>query len=612
MQRLLACVFLLIICTVITVSNAEKSENVNQKDNLDQNLYRSFYTSDNRKISIYNDFTPPSNVFLFRRYLSSLGQWEMTLNNYNNGSDYKEESPDHILWKTFLDPQFMEKSKIGQKLIRAVKHFKGDKQGNDYHIYQAAAKLVTRSEIPKKSTDTPSRDDDVSAIFYLTGKWKKNDYGDIVFYDDNNEIVSAVHPLAFRMVMFDSSIEHLYKPPAIDRYDPLKTIHIKLTKSSEKLRNGIEYYKKKFEHRRNIRNTKLNDIAPVSANRVLNVEKHITQRYVGENGKKIYVLDNLFTPEELEGLRKLVEYKKYFYADMQDDGSDGVSWMAIFSVLDFANSNLWKIHQQVARHVGSRTTYFPYDVSCNLIRNNHRTKVHDDCSQAADQWTMVTYLNPNWTAQMGGETAYFEKNTDDSNYIAEVRPRYGRSVIFQSTIYHSARPPSNDFDGIRYTFSVKMAEDEAQARLNRLSEDFDFYNGNMEVLSTIRDTLRRKASNKVEKRMRDMVLGEDDESPNENKKEEEDDYPSDEIDSLEAEAIAKDEFEAMLKDYRSPHRRLTTSENPAILKFRKKLIKIIDQNRDNAAKMAKLQDIVDKKLSNSYQKRIELISQCLQ
>ncbi|RDD39135.1 hypothetical protein TrispH2_008814 [Trichoplax sp. H2] len=416
-------IYLFVVVIIVIFGDAKKSKKSDEtkiRDDFDENLYRSFYTSDNRKISIYNNFTQPFSIYLFRRYLSSLGQWEMTLNNYNNGSDYKEESPDHILWKTFLDPQFMEKSKIGQKLIRAVKHFKGDKQGNDYHIYQDAAKLVIRSEIPKKSTDTPSRDDDVSAIVYLTGKWKKNDYGDIVFYDDNNEIVSAVHPLAFRMVMFDSSIEHLYKPPAIDRYDPLKTIHIKLTKSSEKLRNGIEYYKKKFEHRRNIRNTKLNDIASVSANRVIDVEKYITRRYVGENGKKIYVLDNLFTPEELEGLRKLVKYKEYFYTYIHDDGSDGVSWMAIFSVQDFANSNLWKIHQQVVNHVGSRDIYFPYDVSSNMIRNNVNRRLHSDYLSITDQWTMVTYLNPNWIAQKGEETAYFESADDDNNYITEV------------------------------------------------------------------------------------------------------------------------------------------------------------------------------------------------
>ncbi|RDD40495.1 hypothetical protein TrispH2_007335 [Trichoplax sp. H2] len=251
--------------------------------------------------------------------------------------------------------------------------------------------------------------------------------------------------------MFDSSIEHLYKPPAIDRYDPLKTIHIKLTKSSEKLRNGIEYYKKKFEYRRNIRNTKLNDIAPVSANRVLNVEKYITRRYVSEN--------------------------------------------------DFVNSNLWKIHQQVVNHVGSRDTYFPYDIACNMIRNNVNRRLHSDYLSITDQWTMVTYLNPNWTAQMGEETAYFESADDDNNYITEVRSHYGRSALSQ--------------DGRRCAC--------AQARLNRLSEDFMNYALKFDGRKSLTDAINGIGNKRSEKMIQSMILGEDagEEKDDENKQSQE-------------------------------------------------------------------------------------------
>lgn len=478
MSRLWICLSILVIgLIVIEAKKSHKNLRVDVRDNFDQNLYQSFYTSDDRKISIYNKFLLPSTVYLIRQYLSESGKWEITLNDYNNGSDYKDESPDHVMWKSFLDPQFIQKSQFGQKVLRAVEHFKGNEQGKNYSIYHATAKLVVRSEVPKGSIDAAKDDDDISAILYLTSKWRKNDYGDILFYHDNKEIVCAVHPNMFRMIMFDSSIQHLYKPPAIDDRTPLQTIHLKLTRSKDKLNRAIQHYKTRSQHRVLMRNTKLNDIAPVSLARVIDVQKHITRQFTAPNGKKIYVLDDLYTPQELEGLRRLVEYKQCFYLDSVDAGSDAVSWMAQFSLQDFVDSNLWNIHQQVAKHVGSRDSYFPYDVSCNMIKSNDNTRVHSDCSLAADQWTMVTYLNPNWTAQMGGETAYFESMGEDSNYITEVRPRYGRSVIFQSTILHSARPPSNDFDGIRYTFSVKMAEDEPQARLNRLTEDFQQYSG---------------------------------------------------------------------------------------------------------------------------------------
>ena len=480
-------------------------------DNFDENLFQSFYTSDDRKISVYNKFLLPSTVYLLRRYLSDHGRWEHTLNNYNNGSDFREESPDHILWKTFLDPQFMETTKVGQKIIRAVKHFQGNQDGShDYHIYHATAKIVVRSELPKSSIDADDSDGDVSAIIYLTGKWQKNDYGDILFYDNNKEIVSAIHPVMFRMVMFDSTIEHLYKPPSIDHSDPLRTIHFKLTTSKNKLNKAIQDYKARTQHRHHTRHIKLNDIAPLSSPRTIHVQQHITRQFVAPSGKKIYVLDNIFTPEELNKLRQIVEYKEYVHQQYLDKGSDGVSWLANFSLQDFVESNLWKIHQQVVNYFGSRKTYFPYDISCNMIKNTDNTRIHTDCSLAADQWTMVTYLNPNWTAQMGGETAFFEKNThENNNYIIQVRPRYGRSVIFQSTIYHSARPPANHFDGLRYSFSVKMAEDEPQARLNRLTEDFSIYVSNLEQYDSITKIGRKAGYAKTEKGILAMLTAED-------------------------------------------------------------------------------------------------------
>ncbi|EDV24222.1 hypothetical protein TrispH2_008816 [Trichoplax sp. H2] len=608
---------LLILCAILISADdskkSSKSKNVPEKDDFDTNLYKSFYTEDNRKLSIYNNFLKPTSLYLLKRYLFTIGQWEVTLNDYNNGSDFKEDSPDHVLWKIFPDPEFIGKTKIGQKIIRAVRHFKGDQQGNDYQIYHVAAKLIARSEIPKSSQDAPMGNGDVSAILYLIGKWKKNDYGDILFYDNNKEIIGAVHPLIFRMIMFDSSIEHQYKTPSVDHEGPVITLQVKLTQSKEKVNNAIEQWKARSQLRSQAREKTLNQVAPIQAGQVIDVDKHITRTYTAPNGKKMYVLDNLYTAEELKNLRKLIEYKRYDHDGNFDEGSDGVSWAASFSLQDFVDSNLWNVHQQVVRHVGSRTTYFPYDVSCNMIRCNDKTRVHDDCSQVADQWTMVTYLNPNWTAQMGGETAYFEKNIDDNFYITEVRPRYGRSVIFQSTLYHSARPPANDFDGLRYTFSVKMAEDEAQARVNRLTEDFSIYAGNIDLRDSVTRIGRMMGTEKGEKMVLRMLLGEDapqvdDEGEGKTRgkgqyqdEEEEDQSPAQKDQSVEDEA-EEEELEYMLDDYRNPHRKLVEVTNKDGVKKRAKLIKTIDKHRDNGKIMAKLQNSLEENMHNSYAK----------
>ena len=78
--------------------------------------------------------------------------------------------------------------------------------------------------------------------------------------------------------------------------------------------------------------------------------------------------------------------------------------------------------------------WFPYDVGTNLIRNADHTRIHLDVSDDNEkEWTFLVYLTPNWTRNYYGETAFFERNSDDTEIVAEVRPRYGRAVIFQGT-----------------------------------------------------------------------------------------------------------------------------------------------------------------------------------
>ena len=90
---------------------------------------------------------------------------------------------------------------------------------------------------------------------------------------------------------------------------------------------------------------------------------------------------------------------------------------------------------QVAKFASGSPEWFPYDVGTNLIRNADHTRIHLDVSHDKEkEWTFLVYLTPNWTRNYYGETAFFERNSDDTEIVAEVRPRYGRAVIFQGNI----------------------------------------------------------------------------------------------------------------------------------------------------------------------------------
>ena len=90
------------------------------------------------------------------------------------------------------------------------------------------------------------------------------------------------------------------------------------------------------------------------------------------------------------------------------------------------------------------------------------------------------YLNPDWDPEMYGETAFFElrqppngrdveKGKEEYDWIGSVSPRYGRIAIFRGIIPHSARPPSPDFKGARYTFACKVSFDKQLIQLEYLT-----------------------------------------------------------------------------------------------------------------------------------------------
>lgn len=102
----------------------------------------------------------------------------------------------------------------------------------------------------------------------------------------------------------------------------------------------------------------------------------------------------------------------------------------------YFNVYVYLIFLKVATFASGSTEWFPYDVGTNLIRNADHTRIHLDVShQLEKEWTFLVYLTPNWTQNYYGETAFFERNSDDTEIVAEVRPRYGRAVIFQGKLF---------------------------------------------------------------------------------------------------------------------------------------------------------------------------------
>ena len=67
-------------------------------------------------------------------------------------------------------------------------------------------------------------------------------------------------------------------------------------------------------------------------------------------------------------------------------------------------NQIFQIVLQTLKYVTGTDKWFPYDISCNLIRSADHTRVHQDCEPHEDEWTYLIYLTPNWTKNNYGET----------------------------------------------------------------------------------------------------------------------------------------------------------------------------------------------------------------
>ncbi|WP_365980691.1 DUF6817 domain-containing protein [Sphingomonas sp.] len=77
---------------------------------------------------------------------------------------------------------------------------------------------------------------------------------------------------------------------------------------------------------------------------------------------------------------------------------------------------------------------------------------HKD-SERAGHYTALYYAHPDWEANWGGETLFFDAAGRD--VVKAVHPRPGRLVFFPGVIPHAARSPSRDCPALRAVIVVK-------------------------------------------------------------------------------------------------------------------------------------------------------------
>ena len=71
------------------------------------------------------------------------------------------------------------------------------------------------------------------AQIFLNNDMKKNGYGETVFYKDNNEVMCGIHQHPGRVLIWNSTVNHVMKPPSMLYLQTQNSIVLKLTNSDE-------------------------------------------------------------------------------------------------------------------------------------------------------------------------------------------------------------------------------------------------------------------------------------------------------------------------------------------------------------------------------------------
>ena len=82
---------------------------------------------------------------------------------------------------------------------------------------------------------------------FLNEDMKKNDYGETVFYKDNNNVLCGIHQQPGRVLVWNDTINHIPKPPAMLFVQTQSSFFLHLTDSDEEHRSCVELNKVSFQ-----------------------------------------------------------------------------------------------------------------------------------------------------------------------------------------------------------------------------------------------------------------------------------------------------------------------------------------------------------------------------
>lgn len=108
---------------------------------------------------------------------------------------------------------------------------------------------------------------------------------------------------------------------------------------------------------------------------------------------------------------------------------------------------------QAVRDFEDGADYRVYRSYCNHAAYGDMLFIHTDIQPGEKGLTALWYIAPEWNAEWGGETLFYNSQMDAE---VVVTPKPGRLVVFDGGIPHVGRPPNRICYAPRYTLAFKL------------------------------------------------------------------------------------------------------------------------------------------------------------
>lgn len=423
--------------------------------------YEIFWKSESNGVHVVDD-----TFFKYKSQLRSLAtafgetNWRFTVDE-DLGQNENTLQSVKIGFKT-MNAGALKNQKATKKLGKLVKGIYG------YSKVQATTvqgRMIERGDFNPVIEECSSNSSKVIALLFLSKKWKKNDYGEVTVYDENGDVLKSIHPRFGRVMLIPCGVQFKISPPCINvegrHYfliaefgDGTAKVQAKETKRRKSFASLSEFFRSRY------------DMDPANYQSI-DAEKHVTRKFFTKEGRRVFVYDNTISFDNVDILRDyIMNHADYFENPVSDKGADNVKWIISLDDPGFVDGPIWHIIKQLLVHIAGKE-FYPYDLACNHVRRTDNTFNHKDNYEEQNEYTVLIYLNPDWTEDHYGETTFL----DNSEIIAAVRPRYGRVVIFHGTIDHSAHPSCPELPGARYSFAIKAAASKELAMKRMLAQE---------------------------------------------------------------------------------------------------------------------------------------------